>query len=51
MARSFNNARTRNDNDWTADRRSRRAMEGKQTKQTRKNRRRDIETSLRGEQQ
>lgn len=49
MARSYNNQRNRND--WTADRRSKRAIKGQQTKQDRKNRNRDIQQSMRGDQQ
>jgi len=47
MARSYNNAYKKTA--WTADRKAKRAIEGKQTRNTRKNERRDIERSLRGD--
>lgn len=47
MARSHNTSRNRND--WTADRQSRRAIDGKATKSSRKHERRDIERTMRGD--
>lgn len=46
MARSYNSGRSKTN--WTEDRKSKRAIDAKETKANRNNKRRDIEQSMRG---